>query len=58
MKISIISPETARNDQIKLLKESLDLIEKQIRSNKRYAVKIRNTMNKLEQISNRYNVQI
>lgn len=58
MKISIISPETVKNDELKLLKKALDMVQKQIRSNQRYADKLRALVNKIEECQRRYTSQI
>lgn len=58
MKISIISPESVKNDELKLLKKALDLVQKQIRSNQRYAEKLNALINKVEECQRIYRSQI
>ena len=58
MKISIVSPEQVQYDELKVLKQALDLVQKQIRSNQRYATKLRNLINKIEDLQLKYSVQI
>lgn len=58
MKISIVSPEQVQYDELKVLKQALDLVQKQIRSNQRYATKLRNLINKIENLQRKYSVQI
>lgn len=58
MKISIISPETVKNDELKTLKKALELVRKQIRSNQRYAEKLNTLINKVEECQRKYHSQI